>query len=172
MCFVLASVITGMSVAVSGLIGFVGLVVPHIVRLLFGPDHRPVTSRECIERRDFSCSCRYDRAYGDHSAGITGGGGDLFYWGALFLFFYSRKKKKRDFSNEQAARYEYMKHAFALESVTFTYAGTFCLSDATIAIPAGAFSFILGPNGAGKSTLFKLMSWCLASRGGCRTIMG
>ena len=39
-CFILAAVITGMSVAVSGLIGFVGLVVPHIMRLIFGPDHR------------------------------------------------------------------------------------------------------------------------------------
>ena len=39
-CFVCASVITGLSVAVSGLIGFIGLVVPHIVRLVFGPDHR------------------------------------------------------------------------------------------------------------------------------------
>ncbi|MBU1862083.1 MAG: iron ABC transporter permease [Candidatus Omnitrophica bacterium] len=39
-CFIGASFITGLSVAVSGLIGFVGLVVPHIVRLLFGPDHR------------------------------------------------------------------------------------------------------------------------------------
>ncbi len=39
-CFIAASIMTGLSVAVSGLIGFVGLVVPHIVRLLFGPDHR------------------------------------------------------------------------------------------------------------------------------------
>jgi len=30
----------GASVAVSGLIGFVGLVVPHMLRLVFGPDHR------------------------------------------------------------------------------------------------------------------------------------
>jgi iron complex transport system permease protein len=28
------------AVAVSGLIGFVGLVVPHLMRLLTGPDHR------------------------------------------------------------------------------------------------------------------------------------
>ncbi len=41
-CFICASIITGLSVAVSGLIGFVGLVVPHIVRLIFGPDHRIV----------------------------------------------------------------------------------------------------------------------------------
>jgi iron complex transport system permease protein len=29
-----------MAVSVSGVIGFVGLVVPHTCRLLFGPDHR------------------------------------------------------------------------------------------------------------------------------------
>ena len=36
----LASVVTATAVCVSGSIGFVGLVVPHIVRLLVGPDHR------------------------------------------------------------------------------------------------------------------------------------
>ena len=36
----LSSVITATAVCVSGSIGFVGLVVPHIVRLLVGPDHR------------------------------------------------------------------------------------------------------------------------------------
>lgn len=36
----LASLMTGAAVAVSGMIGFVGLVVPHIIRLLAGPDHR------------------------------------------------------------------------------------------------------------------------------------
>lgn len=30
----------GVSVAATGIIGFVGLVVPHVVRLLIGPDHR------------------------------------------------------------------------------------------------------------------------------------
>lgn len=36
----LAAVLTGGAVAVSGLIGFVGLVVPHALRALVGPDHR------------------------------------------------------------------------------------------------------------------------------------
>jgi iron complex transport system permease protein len=31
---------TGAAVAVSGLIGFVGLLVPHLLRMLVGPDHR------------------------------------------------------------------------------------------------------------------------------------
>ena len=37
---VLASLITGVAVSVSGVIGFVGLIVPHAARLLVGPDHR------------------------------------------------------------------------------------------------------------------------------------
>lgn len=36
----LSSVVTAMAVAVSGVIGFVGLIVPHMLRLVVGPDHR------------------------------------------------------------------------------------------------------------------------------------
>ncbi|MFF2613031.1 FecCD family ABC transporter permease [Kitasatospora sp. NPDC058046] len=38
--FVVTSVLTGVLVAVSGAIGFVGLMVPHVCRLLVGADHR------------------------------------------------------------------------------------------------------------------------------------
>jgi iron complex transport system permease protein len=38
----LASLVTAAAVAVSGLIGFVGLVVPHVVRLIVGPNARVV----------------------------------------------------------------------------------------------------------------------------------
>ncbi|WNF35084.1 iron ABC transporter permease [Bacillaceae bacterium IKA-2] len=37
-----ASLLTGSAVAVSGSIGFVGLVIPHLVRLVTGPNHRHV----------------------------------------------------------------------------------------------------------------------------------
>jgi iron complex transport system permease protein len=37
---VLATLLAAVSVSVSGIIGFVGLVVPHWIRLLIGPDHR------------------------------------------------------------------------------------------------------------------------------------
>lgn len=40
--FVLVSLMTGVMVAVSGSIGFVGLMVPHAVRMLVGADHRRV----------------------------------------------------------------------------------------------------------------------------------
>lgn len=38
--FIASSLMVGASVAVAGLVGFVGLFVPHAVRLIFGPDHR------------------------------------------------------------------------------------------------------------------------------------
>ncbi len=38
--FAVAAFITAVAVSLSGLVGFVGLVVPHAVRLVFGPDHR------------------------------------------------------------------------------------------------------------------------------------
>jgi iron complex transport system permease protein len=37
---VAASAATGAAVALSGMVGFVGLIVPHLVRRLLGPDHR------------------------------------------------------------------------------------------------------------------------------------
>ena len=36
----LATLATSAAVAISGTIGFVGLVVPHLLRLAIGPDHR------------------------------------------------------------------------------------------------------------------------------------
>lgn len=40
MYLLIASLLTGSAVAACGLIGFVGLIVPHTVRLAIGPDHR------------------------------------------------------------------------------------------------------------------------------------
>lgn len=37
---VLVAVVVGISVSLSGIIGFVGLVVPHLLRIIIGPDHR------------------------------------------------------------------------------------------------------------------------------------
>ena len=38
--FIIASLLTGLSVSIAGIIGFVGLVVPHFVRMVIGRDHR------------------------------------------------------------------------------------------------------------------------------------
>jgi iron complex transport system permease protein len=47
LAFTISAFVTAVAVSLSGLVGFVGLVVPHAVRLVLGPDHRqllPISS--------------------------------------------------------------------------------------------------------------------------------
>jgi iron complex transport system permease protein len=50
---VVGSLLTAAAVTVSGLIGFVGLVVPHVVRLLGGPDHRVLVPASALAGATF-----------------------------------------------------------------------------------------------------------------------
>jgi iron complex transport system permease protein len=38
--YISASLLTGLAVSMSGTIGYIGLLVPHVMRMLFGPDYR------------------------------------------------------------------------------------------------------------------------------------
>ena len=55
--FFLASLLTGISVSVSGLIGFVGLIVPHFVRIIAGYDHRRLLVISFITGAGFLIIC-------------------------------------------------------------------------------------------------------------------
>ena len=46
--YVAASVLTGLAVSVSGAIGYVGLLVPHVMRMLFGTDYRLLVPTSAI----------------------------------------------------------------------------------------------------------------------------
>jgi iron complex transport system permease protein len=46
--FGFAAFITAIAVSLSGLVGFVGLIIPHGVRLIFGPDHRQLLPLSAI----------------------------------------------------------------------------------------------------------------------------
>ena len=45
---VFASLVTAAAVSVSGIIGFVGLIIPHIMRIIVGPDHRILLPSSCL----------------------------------------------------------------------------------------------------------------------------
>ena len=51
------AILTGASVAVAGMVGFVGLLVPHAVRLLLGPSHRVVLPASAIGGAAFLILC-------------------------------------------------------------------------------------------------------------------
>jgi iron complex transport system permease protein len=51
------SLMVGAAVAVSGLIGFVGLIIPHLLRLVIGPDHRLLVPASALGGAAFLVSC-------------------------------------------------------------------------------------------------------------------
>lgn len=55
--FIIASVLTGMSVSVAGLIGFVGLLIPHLLRMFIGGDHRILLIASYISGAAFLMFC-------------------------------------------------------------------------------------------------------------------
>lgn len=55
--FLTASILTGVAVSVAGIIGFVGLVVPHFVRMFTGSDHRILFAGSFIAGATFLILC-------------------------------------------------------------------------------------------------------------------
>jgi iron complex transport system permease protein len=45
---VFASLITAVAVSVCGIIGFVGLIIPHAMRIVVGPNHRILLPSSCL----------------------------------------------------------------------------------------------------------------------------
>ncbi|WP_330615935.1 FecCD family ABC transporter permease [Serpentinicella alkaliphila] len=54
---VISSVIMAFTVSVSGIIGFVGLIIPHAIRLIIGPDHRALVPFSALGGAIFMILC-------------------------------------------------------------------------------------------------------------------
>ena len=54
---VATSLMVGAAVSVAGLIGFVGLIIPHLLRLLLGPDHRLLVPSAAVGGAAFLVLC-------------------------------------------------------------------------------------------------------------------
>lgn len=55
--FLMASLLTGISVSLTGIIGFVGLIVPHFVRIMAGYDHRKLLILSFLTGAGFLIFC-------------------------------------------------------------------------------------------------------------------
>ena len=55
--FVITSMITASIVCISGAIGFVGLIIPHIMRFVVGPNHKALIPASCIAGAAFMIIC-------------------------------------------------------------------------------------------------------------------
>ncbi|MCF3649919.1 FecCD family ABC transporter permease [Synoicihabitans lomoniglobus] len=80
---VLATVMTALATAVAGTVAFVGLVVPHLLRLAFGPGHRRLVPLSLIGGAAFVLICDViGRSAGNVRLGIVTSlvGGPFFLW--------------------------------------------------------------------------------------------
>ena len=91
-----ASVVTAAAVSVSGMIGFVGLIIPHAVRIITGPDHRVLLPASALVGASFlvwsDVAARTVLAPQELPVGII-----TAFVGAPF-FIYLLRKKKREIS--------------------------------------------------------------------------
>ncbi|MFC1594536.1 FecCD family ABC transporter permease [Candidatus Omnitrophota bacterium] len=55
--FFITALITGALVSISGMIGFVGLIIPHMMRLIIGPNHRVLIPAACLGGAAFLVLC-------------------------------------------------------------------------------------------------------------------
>lgn len=90
-----ASLVTAAAVSVSGMIGFVGLIIPHAVRIVIGPDHRFLLPSSILTGGIFllwaDAFARTVLAPGEIPVGII-----TAFLGAPF-FMYLLRKKRHDF---------------------------------------------------------------------------
>ncbi len=70
--YVSASILTGLAVSVGGAIGYVGLLVPHVMRMLFGSDYRVLIPTSAIGGAIADRSRRYAGAHDCRSHGAAG----------------------------------------------------------------------------------------------------
>jgi iron complex transport system permease protein len=79
----LAAVLTAVATAVAGTVGFVGLIVPHVLRLLVGPEHKRLVPLCLIAGAAFVLACDLaSRSCGGLRLGIVTSlvGGPFFLW--------------------------------------------------------------------------------------------
>lgn len=88
----LGALMTAAAVSVSGLIGFVGLMIPHITRLIMGPDHRLLLPASVIVGAIFLVICDAVARILTGAAELPVGAITALTGGPFFIFLLRRKK--------------------------------------------------------------------------------
>lgn len=93
---VVSAVVTGSAVAVSGTIGFVGLVTPHVLRLVLGPDHRVLLPASALAGASFLLVADTIARLVVRPAEIQVGMVTAFVGAPFFIFLLIRNRRQAD----------------------------------------------------------------------------
>ena len=88
-----AALLTGAAVAISGVVGFVGLIIPHLVRLLLGPSHRTLLPASVLTGALFLIVCDLLARTINHPTEIRLGIMTAAFGAPFFLYLLRRRQK-------------------------------------------------------------------------------
>ena len=146
------------AVAVSGVIGFIGLVVPHLMRMWLGADHRAVVPGSVLAGALLLLVA-------DTLARTGLSGGD-----ARRVIDQPSRRAVVPVAYLSSRRYAWLN---AIVQKIFFHAGQRTLiDDVSLTLSQGELVALIGPNGAGKSTLLRLLTGYLKPASGRCTLAG
>ena len=147
---VVASLLVGFSVYNAGIIGFVGLVIPHIVRMLFGTDHKKLLPISALLGAVFllwaDVACRAAHRHSD---------------------LYDRRALLHLSHGPQPLRiWRWRGMKLEAKDIEAVLGGNAILRGVSLEVEPNEFVGIIGPNGSGKSTLLKCIYRVLKPQAG------
>lgn len=149
------SLMVSLVVCLSGLIGFGGLIIPHLFRLLLGPDHRLLGHGCLLGGAGYLVLCdllaRTLPQQGEMPVGVI----TALIGAPLFLLLLWRARR-----------------ALSLADISLAYGGNTVVDWLSLCVDPGEFFMIIGPNGAGKSSLLKIIAGIEQVRSGRVEILG
>ena len=143
----LASFLTGLSVSLAGAIGFVGLVVPHFVRMFAGTDHRILLVFFICLGRNLPHLLRCGGEERGAARGVARRRGHRLIRG--------RPLHLRD---DETGEHRERQVMLELRHVSCRYDDRFVLKDINVRIEDGDLVGVIGPNGSGKTTLIRAVT--------------
>ena len=149
-----ATLMTAASVSVSGIVGWVGLLVPHLARLIVGPAFARLLPVTLVIGAGFLLLVdTVARTIGviELPLGVLDGGARH---AGLYLAFGARAARR------------VVSAVIAVEALSFGYPGRTVGAAVSFALEAGEVMCLLGPNGGGKSTLLKTVPVCCRGKRG------
>ncbi len=174
-----SAILAAVAVAIAGIVGFVGLLVPHGARALFGPGHRHLAPATCLGGGAFLLAvdllCRVAFAPAELPIGIPTALAGV----PLLLVLLRRRDRPLPLDRDAAATQDRRPRPLAAagldpsdrppptdrpvpllacRQLSVAYAGQPVLRELDLELAPGRLVAVLGANGAGKSTLLRALA--------------